>query len=246
MRLFVIRHGQKATVDPEYAGGPNPPLTAVGRQQIEHLGEFMSGLGIDALYSSCQRRSLETAAAIHERSDCPWHAWPVFCETSTTRWGERYAEDPDAATALTAWPTTAGVADPTPDDVARHEDGGYYPLSDVPEAFPGAELSQPFPWPEAWWVPRQGHTTELGFARIELGLEALLSRHEADEAVAVACHGNCGDKMITTLMDMPRRTRPRRFAFNNAGVTRLDSDDDGTWRVTFANRRSHLPPDLRV
>ena len=242
MRLYITRHGQKASVTPAYDGGPNPPLTETGKEQAEHLATFFADRDVDTLYSSCQRRSLQTAQPIHELLDVDWNVWPVFCETTTTRWRDRHEEDPAHALRVAAWRTGEELVEPKYDE---SEDGGYYPLSSIPENYPGAALTQPIPWPDAWWIPKQAETYETGLPRIELGIDALLCRHDHNDTVVITCHGNCGDKLIATLLGLPRRTQARRFSFANTGVTCMERNDN-EWRIRFANQTEHLPPAIRV
>lgn len=243
MRFYIARHGQKATVDPAYTGGPNPPLTTTGERQAEYLADFLAEEAIDGLYSSCQLRSLMTAAPLSERLDCTWNVWPVFAETSSAEWRGWYADDPDVALDAVAWETP----DPPAARVfewATVEAMGYR-LSDIDADFPGASLTQPFPWPDEWWEPLYPRFREKGDARAAMGIQAIRERHEPDDRIAIMCHGNIGDLIMTDLMDMPRRQRPRRFAFDNAAVSRLDRGDNGSWWIAYANRRHHLPEDVR-
>ena len=245
MRLYIVRHGQKATTDPDYDGGPNPPLTETGERQAEHLAEFMAGEDLDCLYSSCQLRSLQTANAVYRQIDQEWHVWPVFCESNRTQWAALRANEPERAAQLAAWRIDEAIETPTENEIAEN-DGNYYLLSSVTEKFSGTRLSQPFPWPEAWWELRAGETRSMGYARVELGLQALVDRHDDGDRVAVVCHGNVGDKMMTTLMDFPRRHQPRRFGFDNTGVSRLDRREGDRWRIEYANRTAHLPAEIQV
>ena len=244
MRLYVIRHGHRADREEGYDGGGNTPLSETGEQQVEHLAEFVAGEDIDRLYSSCQLRALQTAEAVHRRVDGEWHVWPVFCETSTDTWGDRYRDSPELAERATVWRTDEPVETPTFEEVEERH-GNYYLLSNLAERFPDVQLSQPFPWPDAWWEPREGHTRTMGYARVELGLQALLDRHDDGDRIALVCHGNCGDKLMTALMDFPRR-QARRFSFDNTGVARLDRRESGEWRIVYANRTCHLTPELQV
>lgn len=243
MRLYIVRHGRKASASPDYDGGWNAPLTETGTEQAEHLGEFLADEGVDSVYSSCLLRSLQTAAPVHDHVGGEWHVWPVFCETDPATLPERHAEKPDVAVELAAWPTGDPV-DPPTDEELSERDGNYYLLSSLPERFPDARLSQPFPWPEAWWVPQTEQTRSMGYARAQLGLHALVERHRDGGSVAVVCHGNIADKMITALMDFPRR-QPGRFDFDYTGVACLQRREPDRWAIEYANRTAHLPPDLQ-
>lgn len=243
MRLYIIRHGQKANIDPDYDDGWNAPLTEIGQQQANHLGSYLSECSIDRLYSSSLLRALQTAKFCNARISCDWHVWPIFCESSNNQWPKRYAEEPDQALQLTAWQTGEHIESPSVSELEEYH-GHYYLLSTIPDRFPDVELSQPFPWPEAWWIPLRGQTRSMGYVRAELGLHALVEQHEEDDRIALICHGNFGDKLITTLMDFPRRQQPRRFFLDETGIARLDRQYERKWRIEYLNRIDHLPPDL--
>ena len=242
MHLYITRHGHKANKVPGYDGGYNTPLSDVGHKQAQHLGDFLEDEGIETIYSSCQLRSLQTAEPAYERIGCDWHVWPVFYEGTTTTWEERYEESREAVEWATAW-RTGEPLDPPSHEELEEMHGHYYLLSDIPDLFPGTQLTQPFPFPDAWWEPKRGNSPPLGYARAELGLRAVQARHEEGDRVAIVCHGTIGDMLVAVLKDFSRRQR--HLSCNNAGVHRLDRRGDG-WRIKYANHTSHLPPDLRV
>lgn len=242
MRLYIARHGQKASVDPGYTGGPNPPLTETGIQQADHLAEFLAAEGIDGLYSSCQLRSLMTAEPLAHRVDVPWNVWPMFTETSSAEWRGWHEDDPDVALDAVAWDSD-GPSATRAFDWANPEDMGYR-LSEIEEEFPDITLSQPFPWPDRWWEPLYPRFQERGYARLAMGLQAVFEYHDHDDHIAILCHGNIGDLMKTYLMDMPRRQRGRRFSFDNAGLSRLECGETENWWIVYANSREHLPEEL--
>jgi broad specificity phosphatase PhoE len=237
MRLYVVRHGHKAIAEPDFECAYNTPLSETGERQARHLGEFLAGEGLDCLYSSCELRALQTADRVHERVDVEWHAWPVFDEFGSTTWTERYEEDPESARRLAAWPTGERVETPSPAELAER-DGNYYLLSSLPERYPVA-LSQPFPWPEAWWVPHENQVETQGRARVFMGAQALLARHDGDDTVAVVGHGNSGRTLVEAVTG-----EDATVAFSNTGVTAL-TDRDG-WQIEYTDRTEHLPPELEV
>ena len=244
MRIYIIRHGLRADFEPDYDGGSNPPLGKIGHRQAEHLAEFMAGEGIDGLYSSCMLRALQTAAPLHQKIGGDWNVWPVFCETDIRAWDARRQDDPDVAARAAAWPTGESVPVPTPEEVEARE-GNYYLLSSLAKRFPGVKLTQPLRWPDAWWTSLEGGCRETGYARLELGIRALLSRHNDDDRVAVVGHGNSGDMLLRILMDFPREPL-RRFWTDNACVSRVDIDENGQRRLMYTNSTDHLPRELRI
>lgn len=241
VRIYIVRHGHKANQEPGYDDGPNTPLSEQGHREAEQLAEFMAGETLDAVYSSCHLRALQTAEPLHDRTDGAWHAWPVFCEGSRETWADRWEENPERAEQLVAWQTGEPIATTTPEEV-EEADGNYYLLSSIPELFPGARLSQPFPWPEAWWEPLAGQTHTQAYARVTLGSEALRRHHADGDRIAVVCHGISGEVLLTELMGYPWRPQ-RRIAFATTGVIRLDRLDTGQWRIVYLNRTDHLRQD---
>jgi probable phosphoglycerate mutase len=68
MRLILIRHGESlANAEGRLQGHLDIPLSDRGCRQAERLGERLTPLGIDALYTSPLRRANETAVIIGVR-----------------------------------------------------------------------------------------------------------------------------------------------------------------------------------
>jgi broad specificity phosphatase PhoE len=112
VRLYIIRHAEKANSDPDYDDGPDPPITDRGKRQARQLAESLTDERFDCLYSICQRRALQTAAPVHERLDCAWHVWPVFCESTNTWWRGEYPVDAGIETQPVAWRTGEPIEAP--------------------------------------------------------------------------------------------------------------------------------------
>ncbi len=65
-RLYLVRHAQSLSNTGEADISTDPPLTAVGWEQARRLAQRLARQGIDLIYSSPQRRALQTAQAIAE------------------------------------------------------------------------------------------------------------------------------------------------------------------------------------
>ncbi len=243
MKLYLIRHGHRADSEPDYKGGYNPALSARGHRQAGHLAEYMADKGLTALYSSCMLRALETALPIQKKVGLPLQVWPTFCETSTLSWTEVHAKAPYLAELTVAWRTDE-PADRLDRARADAPTGNYYHLSELPERYPAVELTQPFHWPDAWWTALYGGCRETAYARIELGTQALLARHQPDDNVALVGHGNSGDMMLALLLDMSRKSK-RRFRTANTCICELEIDAGGHCRLLRHNAIDHLPETLR-
>ena len=57
--VFLIRHAEKAA-------GDNPPITEAGRLRAARWAEMLAGTGIEQVYTSTARRTMETGAIIAE------------------------------------------------------------------------------------------------------------------------------------------------------------------------------------
>jgi len=62
MNLYLIRHGESDI--PEDRVQHDYPLSALGREQAQRLGERLRGMHIDRLITTPFKRTLETAAAV--------------------------------------------------------------------------------------------------------------------------------------------------------------------------------------
>lgn len=70
-RLYLIRHGQSASNQARVEGRLgefDPPLTEIGLQQAERVGERMATYGVDAIYASPLQRAYNTALPISKRT----------------------------------------------------------------------------------------------------------------------------------------------------------------------------------
>ena len=66
LHLYLARHGQTDwNVDGRLQGSADIPLNGTGRQQAALLAQRLTGVRLDAVYSSELRRSRETAAIVH-------------------------------------------------------------------------------------------------------------------------------------------------------------------------------------
>ncbi len=70
-RLYLVRHAQSMSNTGEAEIFSDPPLTEVGWEQARRLAQRLARQGIDHLYSSPQRRALQTAQAIAEATGLP-------------------------------------------------------------------------------------------------------------------------------------------------------------------------------
>lgn len=238
MRIYVIRHGHRADEEPDYTDGPNPPLSGTGRRQAELMAEFMAAESLDALYSSCMLRAIETTQPLHQTTGLPLNIWPVLCETTMQGIASFFAEQPDKIPACGAWPDGKAF----PEEIAQGAPGrhkNHYLLSELPRLYPGALLSQPYAWPDIWWPVLNRECFEQGWARMQFAVEALIARHAPEDRIAVVGHGYSGDVMLSVLMQLPG-IPVRRFASANTGIARFDVMATGQRVLFYCNRKDHL------
>ena len=66
MELILVRHGLPVRQELS-SGRADPELSAAGRQQAEHVADWLYDQGIDAIYTSPMRRARETATPLATR-----------------------------------------------------------------------------------------------------------------------------------------------------------------------------------
>jgi broad specificity phosphatase PhoE len=89
-RFLLIRHAQTASAGIKLTGRlPEIPLTAEGRSQSECLIARLSGLKIQALYSSPLERALQTASFLAHDRGLPVQAADAFTEVDFGDWTGR-------------------------------------------------------------------------------------------------------------------------------------------------------------
>lgn len=241
INLYIVRHGRPLSNENE-VGVPNPPLEMRGKKQaaltaaeIEKLG------GVDFIYSSTFNRALETAEIIYEWFKVPWHVWPALGETCRKDWpdlrerknrGEKLASD--------------HYKEGNVEEIIKHSKEyirDNYPLvSELAEQYPQITLSQPFDWPDIWWVPLVEETREIAYARAHKIIEVIKERHQGtDCSIALVCHAAFGSVLITVLTEGPPCDH-NRFGFAHAAFSNVRIHEDGNVYVRFTNYVSHLYP----
>ncbi|SHI20773.1 SixA phosphatase family protein [Ferrimonas marina] len=64
--LYLVRHAEKAS-------GEDPDLLPCGRERAQQLGRWLTGRGIQAVYSSDTRRTRQTALLVADTLEVPVH-----------------------------------------------------------------------------------------------------------------------------------------------------------------------------
>jgi probable phosphoglycerate mutase len=87
LTLLLARHGETAwNRAGRYQGCLDTPLSALGRRQARALAEALDAWRLDAVYTSPQRRALETAVPIATRRGCPLGVDPALREICHGDW----------------------------------------------------------------------------------------------------------------------------------------------------------------
>ncbi len=241
MHLYLIRHGERADECPDYSGGTNSPLSPRGEEQSAALAEWFAQKKLDALYSSCLLRAIQTGQSLQRRTGLPQQIWPIFCETESS-WQWRQKTKPEKVVKAVAWRDGESWDDQEELSIASKE-GDYYLLSEIEQRFPGCELTQPFRWPDAWWKALEGQTMDADFGRVRLGVEALLQKHDSEDHVALVCHANCASMLLSTLLGLDCFPQTL-FAMNHTAVHWIEATELGHGKIMATNCLYHLPPHL--
>ncbi len=242
MHFYIMRHGQRADEDSR-TRKDNIGLSAIGQQQAEALAKWFAGRQLHAIYSSCMLRAIQTAQPLQRQTGLPLQVWPILCESSIDTWRKQIEKNPHRQPATVVWRDGSSWDDQEELNAKRLVDD-YYLLADIPARFPECHLTQPFPYPQAWWKPLDGESRETGFARASLAAEALLARHRGDEYIAVICHGNFGDMLIRCLLGL-ERFQFRDFSMDETGVNWIEVTQTGLRFMHTINNLEHLPIHLQ-
>lgn len=69
MELYLIRHAEtQANVAKQFSGWTDSPITPQGYMQMKRLAAIMSDKGMDRVYTSPSRRTIETARSFCQKS----------------------------------------------------------------------------------------------------------------------------------------------------------------------------------
>ncbi len=236
MRLYLIRHGQSvnnviwAETGTDQGRVFDPPLTAIGRQQIDCVAEFMrdelgallplGGRNNDAarprvIYTSLMTRAVETGQAVARALNVPLVALVEAHET-----GGLFLDDEETG-------ERRGIEGPN-----RAHFEALYP-----------ELALPETLGEAGWWNRPFESAELRADRARQVWNDILSRHrDSDDVVGLITHGGIYNHLLAILLGLPDKDDVW-FTLNNCAVSRIDMTEHGLAMV-YLNRIDFLPPEL--
>lgn len=184
MQLFLIRHAQSANnAKPEHERIPDPPITAVGRQQADRLAESIDRLKLTRLISSPFLRALQTTAPLHEATGLVPH---VRAE----------------------WHEEGGCYSGHIPGQLRGEPG--MTRAEIETRFPGYLVHDEID-DRGWWRRQPWETTERSQARARRVLKAVCDEFRgASERVAFVTHADFKCHLLRLVhddwIDVPRNT----------------------------------------
>jgi broad specificity phosphatase PhoE len=230
MKIYLVRHGQSThNADQDIPHDPDPPLTALGREQAQITARALreAEIGAGALYASPQRRALETGFALGRELGLAPHIVPDLCEAGGLREHAGLCRD----AILAGWPSC------TVDD--RITSNGWWT----------GGLSEDV---EAVYFDRAARAISLLRGRHDDPEEALIvvTHGRFGSALVSALLGlspagysrfpfnNCGISRVDI--------DPFAKAAYEADAPRAAGDSADAIRLRFHNQMSHLPPSHRT
>lgn len=247
MQLYIIRHGQSfnnalwARTGNGNGRLSDPPLTDIGHQQAQHLGQFIAeadrngngrlatdqhnrqGYHLTHLYSSLMYRAVQTGHAIADVLDMPLVAWPIIHE-----WGGVFDNDPD---------TGEPYAVPGANRQFFVERFSRFVLPD--------DLQE-----EGWWQGSYEQEAD-SIHRAETFVNELIERHgNSDDRIGIVTHGGFTAMILRVIFNSRESTVNLHdkgfltwFHVDNTSVTRLDFEKSRIIQA-YVNRVDHLPTEL--
>lgn len=219
MRLHLIRHAESENnARPVRDRVCDPAITAIGRLQGEHLGDWMSRLRLDALVTSPFLRTLQTTSFVLRRRPQPVHVWHNVFE----RGGCYHGHEP-ANFAGADGLGRSGIVDqlastqPVTLDDQLHETG--------------------------WWGRRDREDDDTANARAAEVIERIEATFAGtDQDVALIVHADFIRCLLRPMLDGVLDI-DSIGPIPNVSVTRLDWTP-GRWKLVWLNSVTHLPPRL--
>lgn len=87
MTVYLIRHGQSATnLAAQFTGQLDVPLSELGQQQAQKVGEYFLGVHIDKIYSSDLCRAMDTVVLLAKTHRVPLEKVREFREIYAGDW----------------------------------------------------------------------------------------------------------------------------------------------------------------
>ena len=221
MKLLIIRHAQSANNAGVEKRVADPTITDIGVSQANRLANFSDLFeGVDLLYVSPMRRTLQTAAPIATATGLRAR---VF--TGLHEWGGVYEEDEEGHTHYPG--------------LGRVEMEAIIPGIAVPE-----DVTT-----EGWWggkldVSRMEAVIERSRRNATTYLDYLVSEYPTDITIAIVTHGGFGSHLLEAALHVEAHPEfVLRFLQANTGHALIDIAESRR-TLRWHNRTDHLPDEL--
>lgn len=220
MQLYLIRHAESENNSkPLYERVEDPPITAVGRLQAQHLADWAQTLRIDSLITSPFLRSLQTTRWILDRTPQHVHVWHDVYESG----GCFRGHGPDAKEGSMGLGRAQILG-----HLSRDQDACTIDAT-IGEA--------------GWWGGRDRETDDEAVQRTKRVAKRFVDTFGASGDVVVAViHADLKRLLLAELLQGivdPFDLGPVR----NTGITKVDFEGS-RWRLDWFNSVSHLPAKL--
>ena len=218
MQLYLIRHAESENnAKPPYQRVEDPHLTAIGRLQAKHLGEWFQTLPIDTLITSPVRRALQTTRSINAAKGQHTQVWADCFEE-----GGIYPGYGPAATKGGPGLSRADV------------------LSNVGEAT-SLQLDESIG--DDGWYGRDRETADEAVVRAAAVVERLIDTFaNTGQSVAAIIHADFKRKLLAQMLN-GRISTDALGPLLNTGITKVGFDGK-QWQLEWFNSVSHLPSRL--
>ena len=218
MQLYLIRHAESENnAKPLHRRVEDPSLTAVGRLQAKHLGDWVKTAKIDTLICSPVRRALQTTRFIADAKEQHVHVWADCFEEGGIYPG--YGPDAmEGGTGLSRAQVIAHVGDET-----------------------NTTLDETIT--DSGWYGRDRETPDEAIARATTVIQRFLTTFgTTDRSVAAVIHADFKRKLLDQMLN-GSVDASRLGSLRNAGITKVNYIG-GRWELDWFNSVSHLPAKL--
>ena len=231
MQLYLIRHAESENnARPAFQRVEDPALTARGRLQAEHLGQWIKTLSIDTLITSPFLRTLQTTRLVVDAAPQPVHIWHDVYERGGCFVGH-LPDDQRGGLGLGRQKIMEQILG-EPREAAESE-------TEIVDAVDQCLIDESIDQ-AGWWAGKQRESEEEALQRARLVTDRMIDTFGATGQVVVAIiHADFKrlllGEMLRTALDTSL-LGPMR----NTGISKIDFDGHA-WRLDWLNSVTHLP-----
>ncbi len=212
VQLYLIRHGQSENnARPEHLRVEDAELTDLGQQQAEQLAPWIATVGLDRLFCSPFRRTLQTA-------------WPLMQQSGL-----------EVEVKVPLHEVGGCVAGPGGDDLVGQPG---ITAAELLADFPGYRIPDSIDQ-DGWWKSQPNETGDQLHQRVENLLQSTIAEFaESDQKIGFVMHADITHYLLSVVAGVTS-DRLERVLYNTA-VTRLTICRDSLVMDIY-NSISHLP-----